>query len=30
MKTLGALVTLDPSEVEQDRAVPKLLRTLDI
>ena len=30
MKTLGDLMTLDPSEVEQDLAVRKILRTLDI
>ena len=30
MKTLGQLVTVDPSEVEQDVAVRKNLRTLDI
>jgi hypothetical protein len=30
MKTLGDLVTIDPSEVEQDGAVDKILRTLDI
>jgi hypothetical protein len=30
MKTLGDLVTIDPSEVEQDGAVGKILRTLDI
>ncbi len=30
MKTLGELMTIDPSEVEQDLAVRKILRTLDI
>jgi hypothetical protein len=30
MKTLGQLVTIDPNEVNQDKAARKILRTLDL